>query len=490
MMKCVLVVLLLFMTTAIPAELIPDQMVTWSNFSFVTCIAIGHDFVFFGTTEGILRYHRFERTWYTPITISDGLPSNDISRMAASPDDAVLYIETTQGIYRYDFMFEQWFSESEIPPEFYVSSGVPAQMPRFYMPFEYSMPTIGVISDKNLRDFRVTAYVNGDFNMIYSAAWGLGPLLVDGRDFETKVATYGLVQKRVDAIYKDGDSLWIGGNEGNNSVSDFQTRFGVTCFNLKENTFQWFEPRYINGFDSEIIYDITGDEDDIYFAGQNGVTVLTKKDKSFFTLNIGDGLPDNEATAVAIRNDSLWIGTARGLALYHPSIKTVNIVGRRLLGDLFITDVHIAKDKLIIGTTKGAYYIDFVSKLTGRLKDPEGDLGGEIRHISQFDNEVLISTEYGLTTINMLTEKARSVPHMSGPGGTYAAAANDKLYVGITGQGLQIVTREENRRNVLNQEDGLPSIDINALLADGKYLWIGSAEGLTRFYWLDPRRVD
>lgn len=485
-----LVIALLILSVSVSAEIIPGQFVTWSDFSFVSSIAIGRDFVFFATTDGILRYQRFEHKWYPPITVSDGLPDNTISRMAASPDDIELYIETSLGIYRYDFAFEQWYSESEIPPEYYVSSNLPNPLPRFYMPFEYTMSTNGYISDKSLRDFKITAYLDDNFNTVFVGTWGLGPVFVDNRDFEATIKRYGLVQKRVDAIYRDGDSIWVAGNEGLYATPDYQLRYGVTCFNTATGEFEWFEPRYISGFDSEIIYAIAGDGQYIYFAGQNGVSILTRKDKSFFTINRADGLPDNETTALAIRNDSLWVGTSRGLALYRSSTQTVNIVGRKLFGDLFITDLHIANDKLIIGSTKGAYFIDFNSKLTGRLKDPENDLSGEIRDISQYGSEVLISTQYGLTSINLLTEKAQLVPHMSGPGGVYAAAANDKFYIGITTQGLQIVTRSDNRRHVLTEDDGLPSIDINALLPDGDYLWIGSSEGVTRFDWFNPKRVD
>lgn len=490
MIRKSIVVLLVVLSSFASAEIIPDQMISWSDFSFVSSIAIGRDFVFIGTTEGILRYQRFEHKWYPPITKSDGLPDNNIYRMAVSTDDIVLYVETALGTYKYDFNFERWYSEPDFPDELYVPSSPPAQLPRLYMPFEYTMSPQGFISDKSLRDYKITAYRDDDFNTIFVGTWGLGTVLVDNRDFEATVEHRGLVQKRVDAIYREGDSLWIGGNEGYFSTADYQLRFGVTCINTMTNTFHWLEPRYINGFDSEIIYDITGDEKHIYFAGQVGVTVLTRKDNTFFTLNRGNGLPENETTALAVRNDSLWIGTSRGLALYRPSARTVNIVGRRLLADLFVTDLHIAGDKLIIGTSDGAYFIDLTSKMTGRLKDPEGDLGSEIRSISQYGDELLISTGYGLTSINLLTEKARPIPHMSGPGGTYAAAANDRFYVGITGQGLQIVTRGENRRHLLTEDDGLLSIDINALLSDGTYLWIGSGEGLTRFDWFHPDRVD
>ncbi len=490
MRKVFLVLCVVVLTGFAGAELIPGQMTTWSDFSFINSIAMSRDIVFFNTTEGILRYHRLQNKWFPPITVSDGLPEGPITRIAASYDDTQLYVETELGVQSYNFNHEWWYPEVEFPDELFTPSTPAVPMSRLFVPFGYSMTTNGYIADDRLRDFRITAMRDDEFQTIFGGTWGLGPLFIDNRDNETTVETYGLVQKRTDAVYIEGDSIWLAGNEGEFGVPDYQNRFGVTLADKELQTFKWIEPRYVNGFDSDIIYDIAGDDDNLYFAGQFGVSVLNRNDGSYFTLNQGKGLPRSEATALAVRNDSVWIGTTEGLALYRPSAQTINHVAPNLLGNLFITDLIIANDKLIIGSTRGAYYIDFTSKLTGSLKDPDGDLISEIRHLALYRNELLISTSYGLTSINLLTEKSSPIPHMSGPGGIYASAANERIYIGAYDQGLIIVTRGNNRRNIINVEDGLPSVDINALVPDGNYLWIGSAEGLTRFEWNHPDRID
>ena len=491
-MKRIIIALVLLCLFALPlkAEILPGQFVSWSDFSHITCVAIAQDFAYFGTTEGILRYNRFEHAWYPPITPSDGLPDAYVNRMAVSPDGLVIYVDLTNGVYSYDLDLKRWSPEVDFPDQYYLSSQPPKSMPRFFMPFGFTMYPEGYITDNYLRDFKITAYQDDQFSTIFVGTWGLGPALVDNRDYQTTIVPYGLLQKRTDALYLDGDSLWLAGNEGLRSAADFESRLGVTLFEKSKQNFTWLEPRYISGFDSEIIYDITGDQKRIYFAGQLGVTILTRKDGSYLTLNHGDGLPNNEATALAVRNDSLWIGTTNGLALYTPSVDTITVINRKMFENLFITDLLLVGNKLIIGSNHGAFYIDLDSKEVGRLKDPQDDLGGEIRSLSVHNNELLISTDYGVTSINLLTERAKALPYVNGPPGAYAAVATDKLYLVSTNDGLMIITKDGYRRHLLTEDDGLLSTTISVFLLDERYLWIGSEEGLTRFDINNPRRID
>lgn len=493
MMCARLTLLMICLLIALPAaaEILPGQTVSWTDFSHVTAIAVGREFVYFGTTEGILRYHRFEERWYDPITVSDGLIDGRIHRLTITPDDAVLTVEVDAGIYTYDITLERWFLETDFPRDYYRNSAPPGQLPLMYMPFGYEMSPRGFISDNEFRDYQITAYLADDFNDAWLGTWGMGTARVDSRDYEVTLLPYGLLQKRTDAIYRDGDSLWLAGNEGER-VSEFaRRRYGVTLFEMSRQKFTYFEPRFIHGFDSEIIFDIAGDEDNIYFAGMNGLTVMPRGDERLFTLARRDGLPKTETTALAVRNDSVWVGTYRGLALYTPSADTIVVVSRNLFGDLFITDLMLAGSRLIIGSTTGAYYIDFVSREVGRLRDPEGDLGGEIRHLAAFGNELLVSTDYGVTVIDTLTGISRPLPYIDAVSGAYAAAANKTYYAVAVADGLTLINRRDNdRRHHFTRDDGLLSEKITALESDGTYLWLGSEEGLTRFQWTNPDRID
>jgi ligand-binding sensor domain-containing protein len=380
--------------------------------------------------------------------------------------------------------------ETVFPKEDYQDASPPSQLPLLFMPYRYQMNPEGYFEDSYFREYRITSWLEDDYNSIFVGTWGMGPVLVDRRNLQAELIPCGLLQKQTDVIYLEGDSLWLGGNAGERIPEYQDARLGVTLYDRYRQEFTYFEPRMIDGFNSEIIYDITGDTKNLYFAGRQGLTIKSRSEDFFRTLTRVDGLPETETTALATGNDSLWIGTAQGLALYTPSVDTMVTVAAGILGNRFITDLEMAGPRLIIGTDRGAYYIDVASQKIGRLKDPNGNLGGLIRHISVDSNEVLISSEWGLTRINIDTEQASLVPFTDVSGGVYAAAGNYKYIAAVVDNGLLLTERETGKKRLFNEFDGLLSVYINVLVPDGDYLWIGSDQGLTRFKWVNPDRVD
>lgn len=470
-------------------DVIAGEFISWTDFSYVNTIAISNNFVYFGTTDGITRYQRFDYRYHDPITRSNGLPGASIRRIAVTFDDQEMTVETDQGIYSYSQGIDHWFLESSFPTEYYRDSRPTPPLPRLYPPFGYTMYPEGYFEDTYFRRFDITAWLPDNFSDIFIGTWGMGAAKADDRDYSTVFIPCGLLQKTTDAIYIEGDSIWVAGNPGDQLAAYPDMRYGVTLFNRADQTFTYFEPRFIDGFDSEAIYDIKGDENNVYFAGQQGLTVLDRKTEQFFTFSLNTGLPDIEATAVAVTPDSVWVGTANGLALYRPSVDSMQVVGSRVLGGRFITDLEIADGRLIIGTDRGAFYIDLVRQKIGRLRDTDGSLGSNIRYISVNGDEVLIASELGVTIIDTRTEKAAAVPYTAVANGVYATAANDRFIAAATDQGLIMIERDTGKQRTFIEDDGLLSINITAMIPDGEYLWIGSEEGLTRFYWLDPRRV-
>lgn len=489
--RCRLLLLCLLLYSASFAEITPGDMTSWSDFSFITCIAYGNTFAYFGTSEGILRYHRLEEKWYPPITVSDGISGHLIKRLQVPPDESWITVETEEGVFTWDRGSNQWFLDSQFPNQYPQDSRVRLPLPVIFMPFGYQLLTTGYIRDSYFRDYQITAYLDDQFNLIFMGTWGLGPLKMENREMRAEFIPCGLLQRRTDVIYREGDSLWLGGNEGDWAPTSADIRLGVTLYERSRERFTFFEPRYIPGFQSEIIYDIAGDRKNIYFAGRNGLTIHPRDDENYYTtLTKKDGLPNTETTALAIRNDSVWVGTSEGLALFSPLVDTLKTVGSKLIGGLFITDLLLADKWLIIGTDKGAFYIDVSTNIIGRLTDSVGNSFGSIRQIALNGNELLIASEDGVATIDLVTEKAAMVPFTSTAGGAYAVAADSTYIAAALYDGLVLIDRASGKMRRFTERDGLLSIKINILIPEGDYLWIGSEEGLTRFKWHDPSRVD
>lgn len=494
------VTFLTLLISNVPAEIIPGQMISWTDFSYITCIAIGTEYDYLGTTEGILRYNRYNMRWDKPITVSDGMVGKMVRRIAVSPNDDWITVETESGIYSYQFGADYWYLEAEFPAGLEQDSRPVLPLPDLMLPFEYHLSGRGIISDNLLRDWPITAWLDDHYQSIMIGTWGLGVLRADNRTLYTELIPCGLLQKRVDAIYIEGDSIWLGGNQGlydNNT----ERRYGVTLFDRQAKKFRHIEPRFDTGFRSEKIFDIDADIENIYFAGQHGLTVCLREDSNrCVTLDHRDGLPDNQVTALAVGVDTVWVGTAMGLALYDPHADTVHVISRSILGGLFITDLLLHGNMLFIGTGEGTYYINTETKTVGRLKEPRSAhlsdsakdpfsiLDGEIRNLHLYDSVLFVAADRGLIAVDLVAEKITAKNQIIEP--VYACAANDIYLAAAIENALLLINRETGRQRRFTESDGLLSPNINAIVVEGDYLWLGSEEGLTRFKWVNPDRVD
>jgi len=168
------IILIVSAISPVTAEIIPKQAVSWTDFSHITCIAVSSDFAYFGTTEGILRYHRFDKKWYEPITVSDGLPGRMISRIAVPMDDDWITVETENGTYNYQSGAQYWYLETEFPAQYAQDSRPQLPLPDLFMPFGYRMDPKGYFSDNFFRDWQITAFLDDTTpSLSVPGGWGL-----------------------------------------------------------------------------------------------------------------------------------------------------------------------------------------------------------------------------------------------------------------------------------------------------------------------------
>jgi len=71
---------------------------SYKNCNYPTSIADGDEFVFFGTSGGILPYHKYGRYWDAPYTTSDGLADDSITAVVFDPVTRYLWAAHRKGI--------------------------------------------------------------------------------------------------------------------------------------------------------------------------------------------------------------------------------------------------------------------------------------------------------------------------------------------------------------------------------------------------------
>ena len=108
------------------------------------------------------------------------------------------------------------------------------------------------------------------------------------------------------------------------------------------------------------IKDIDVHRNNIYCATEGkGVLVFDAALKPLFSVNSRDGLPDNYVSEVLIKENTIWIGTQKGLAKAEATssgIKVNCIRTNNGLSNEEITDLLILKDQMYIATKNGVFH--------------------------------------------------------------------------------------------------------------------------------------
>ena len=60
----------------------PDDWTSYSMTRWITSLAEGREYVYFGTSGGVTRYNFYSNKWDTPWTTSDGLADNFVQAVA------------------------------------------------------------------------------------------------------------------------------------------------------------------------------------------------------------------------------------------------------------------------------------------------------------------------------------------------------------------------------------------------------------------------
>ena len=97
--------------------------VTYTNFRYVTSVAMDKTVVYFGTTGGVIRYDRYAKKWLDPLTVTDGIPDDWIDNIAYDPDWDRIWVATPDGNAYYQPIFERWYRGGDFPLEMDANGG-------------------------------------------------------------------------------------------------------------------------------------------------------------------------------------------------------------------------------------------------------------------------------------------------------------------------------------------------------------------------------
>ncbi|PKK83939.1 MAG: hypothetical protein CVT49_05805 [candidate division Zixibacteria bacterium HGW-Zixibacteria-1] len=473
--------LLIVSQSSLSSDFYPNLVVNYSDFSHVSSIAAGYQYVYFGTTHGIIRYDKVNNRWDDPLTSIDGFYDRMIYEIKASFDDENLWVRTDVGNFEYSETLKSWRPIDDLPNEEPQGRHLKPD-PFYFAPWGFNYMPSGYLVDDNGREFRMTDIVDDGWANLWIGTWGLGAARADIDSRRIKLLNFGLLYSDITTICLNDGVLWMGG------LIDSAYRTGVTGFDWRGNNFSYVEYTGDGKLMAAGVYDLYADGDRLYAATDDGVWIIDpKKNKFVERLSRRAGIPDDLVLSILVSGNYLLAGTRFGLGVLELHSDTSEQVAKVMMPSATINCLEKADEDVWIGTDNGVFRWSPDREKLGRLSANELSGFWVINDLYSYNGKMWVAGENELASIDLNTAAIKIYPEVMNYGGVKAVAAFDTLVAVATGNGLLIIyDGEKSHYQLFTANDGIISNYIRDLLFDGDYLWLATDRGLTRFWYKNP----
>ncbi len=452
----------------------------------VTSIAIGLNYVYFGTWGGVMRYDRFAQRLDRTLTVTDGLPANRVVGLAYDPDILELTVRTIAGNAIYDPANETFFPTSSFPTD-RALDWQPIELLEYTLPLGYSAAAERYLTDEHSRNYQIQGAVVDNWGNIWVGTRGLG--VWHGREGELDLTplTNGLAHGNVQAMERLGEKWLFAGPPYDNDPP------ALTIFDTLQHSWEYIESWYTNGFRSDNVLDMARSGDTVWLATAGGLTRYCESDRQVFrTYTVFNGLLSDMVTAVEPDGDIIWVGTDLGVnALLVPQDSLVR-ANDKLTHGAYVYDLKKVDDFLWMGTDRGLFRRYDESGSWRPFPRASDILSGRVRAIDADDTAFYFATDRGLAVV--WRDGSGVEEYTAGnifPGSDlYALAVTDRIVWASTLSGLVRFDTRSGDYRVFTEYDGLFDDFVQVIYPDGDYLWLGTNEGVQRFYWNNIYRLD
>jgi len=458
----------------------------YTSTRYITSVAVGPEYIYIGTRGGILLYDRFRDQLDRVYTTIDHLPSNNIVSLAYDQEHSELNVRTLQGDYALNPASLEFEPISQFPDELAIP-WTRIDLLNYSLPLGYSAVEGNFITDPNLRDFLVQGAVTDDWGNVWVGTWGLGLWRSYDNYPSLERMVYGLGQSNVRAVERMGSEWWFAGPRLDGEPG------GITVYDTLQQEWRSYESRLVTGLISEDVLDLAHTGDTMWIATAGGLTqYCASHADGFKSYNEFSGLLSELVTALEPDDDFLWIGTDLGInALYLPTDSLMRAVDRQTAG-VYVFDLKAVDDFLWMGTDHGLFRLYKGNNQWRRFSYADNILNGRVRAIDADDTAFYFGTDVGLAIV--YRDGSAIQEYTAGdifPGSDiYALAVTERIVWASTPYGLVRFDPRSDSYRIFTTDDGLFDDFVQVIYPDGDYLWLGTQEGVQRFYWKNPYRID
>jgi ligand-binding sensor domain-containing protein len=489
--------------------------VNYGDFRYISSVAMDLNTVYFGTTDGVIRYDRFANRWLDPLTITDGLPDSHINNIAYDPDYDRLWVSTPLGDAYYQPTAQQWYPGFEFPANLARNDFRPSALGMLTTEFGFTYQN-GRLIDINSQSFQLTRGVNDGFDHLYTGTWGTGAVLINPRYGSLRSIPFGLYTDDASALIRIGDKFWIGGglSEG---ISP-----GITLCDTSLQNWSWYPEQYTPGLASTYVTSAVADSNITWLGTDNGLLRFDGESEQFTSLPNFAALPTSYVTSLAVDSTWVYVGTDNGLgyinrmpvehkknkkeeraaldgdpqsadsAKVSTKDKTMPSAKNRLQG-WYVYKLKVIDNYLYAGSDRGALRRPINSNVDFEKVDtPDNLLSTDIVDIIKSGDSLLFATRNDVVVVDTKSGKSKSLTGLIhfGQWRIRQIAADSQYIWAATDAGLWMYRLSDGYERLFTTADGMISSNVRSLEMIGDYIWMATPNGVIRFYWNRPGRIN
>ncbi len=512
--------------------------ISYKNCNYPTSLSVGNEYIYFGTSGGVVPYHKFGRYFEAPYTVSDGLPADFINAVLfdtqtnyiwAAHDDGISYLSPTAERWQTtstksilpennpvnrlgrdnhyiwavapgDYAFKidktigtilEQLGTGELSSHIHWAQTMQDPVPAlgdFFANSPYRYENSGVIIDEELREYNINLFHMDKNRNFYGGIWGLGLIEGDAHVNQLNIHSYGPLRNYINALTMVDNTLWMGGMQ--KSVQSSFTRQGISIFNLKHQEWQYKENHFIHELATYQVTELVSAHNRIWVGTTQGLSIYDRNKETWKRLAVGHGLSDEIVLTIALEDTVAWIGTRLGLSkIFIPPYKAKRVY---LTTDQVHHRINKAKTGLKyiwLATENGLYAINRTTQtvshfdLNGKKIDPSEPVAAEYYMIGGSDSLIVFHAYNSFLKYHVKTQRFESLPNLPVMTNIFdITVVDDYLWIG-TAQGAFLVRLKDFYQEHYTTEDGLAGNAVFKIIPDGDIIWFATDQGLTQYHW-------
>lgn len=368
--------------------------------------------------------------------------------------------------------------DSDFPPG--VLGQLPAGLPMILPPRPFVWFADGTLSDEKNRPYPITDWLIDSWDVFWSTHWAAGVLRTELRGLRSEMSFGGLAGNDVRALLLLDQEMWLAGrNEGDFTGISIMEDFG--------DSWRLIERRDNQQIRSTAIEDMAFIKDRVWLASMDGLLSYTPRKRTWKRYDVQDNLQSQRVTALSVLGDELWIGTDDGLSVMDTKSNMIVRIPHAAFELSSVNDLLADDTTIWVGTDVGLYRVHARTHETTPVNLQGGVVLGEVTGLAKFGSDLWISASNCVARHNTSGESKswQATTWLKQTTPLCITASDPYVWVGTDG-GLFRFEPDRESWEHYTRRDGLVDDRVQTLREDRGDLWIGTAGGLSRYYYSRP----